>query len=62
MWYSRFKDGRENANEDPKSGHTKTATTDELIEKVRRSIPVDTHIACRMLAENEAIANLFLSL
>ena len=56
MWYGRFKDGRENINDDPKSGRPKTATTDELVEKVREIIAIDSNVTCRMLAEEFGVS------
>src|SRR5277367_5911722 len=46
-WYKRFKDGREDINDDSKSGRPKTATTDELVEKVREILAIDSNVTCR---------------
>lgn len=50
-WYARFKDGRDDMNDDPRPGRPVTVATDELVEKVRELIAYDSNVTCRMLAE-----------
>ncbi|EFN80466.1 Putative uncharacterized protein FLJ37770, partial [Harpegnathos saltator] len=33
-WYKRFQEGREDIEDDARSGHLSTSTTDENVEKV----------------------------
>ena len=39
-WHKRFVEGRENVEDDPKSGRTYTSTTNANIEKVRQLVRV----------------------
>ena len=38
LWYHRFKEGREDGNEDARLGRPSTSTTDENIEAVKKMI------------------------
>lgn len=49
-WYGRFRDGRDDLNDDSRPGRPVTASTDELVEKVRGLIAFDSNLTCRMLA------------
>ena len=40
-WHKRFVEGREDVEDDPKSGRPCTSTTDTNIEKVRQSVHSD---------------------
>ncbi|GBN31974.1 hypothetical protein AVEN_174299-1 [Araneus ventricosus] len=37
-WFKRFRDGKENAKDEPRSGRPPTSTTPDNIERVRRMI------------------------
>ena len=36
LWYSRFKEGREDVNDDARPGRSSMSTTDESIEAVKK--------------------------
>jgi len=55
-WFSRFKDGREDFEDDARSGRPKSVRTPELIEKVRQLIENDRRMTLRML-EDQVEAN-----
>ena len=38
LWYNRFKEGREDVNDNARSGRPSTSTTDENIEAVKKMI------------------------
>ena len=38
LWYNRFKEGRENGNDDARPGRRGTSTTDENIKAVKKMI------------------------
>ena len=38
FWHNRFKEGREDANEDARPGCSSTSATDEYIEAVKKMI------------------------
>ena len=42
LWYKRFKEGREDVNDDDRSGGPSTSTTDENIEAEKKMI-LDNH-------------------
>ena len=41
LWYNRFKEGREDVNDDARPGLPSTSTTDENIEAVKKMIEND---------------------
>jgi len=49
-WYRRFVEGREDVEDDPKSGKPCTSTTDTNIEKVRQLVRSDGHLTIRSIA------------
>lgn len=49
-WYKRFKDGRTDINDNPKSGRPSIAINDELINKVRTKMASDPTTTMRMMA------------
>lgn len=51
MWFMRFKNGREDLNDDPKPGRPEARNHAELVEKVREIIAVDGNMTVKMLAE-----------
>ena len=55
--YNRFKEGREDSNEDARPGRTHTSTTDESIEAVKKMILVNRRITTiRVIADDVGIS------
>ena len=52
MWYNRFKEGREDVNDDARPGRPSTSTTDENIEAVKEMILDNCRITIREVADN----------
>ena len=50
-WFTRFKIGRDDLNDDPRLGRTEASNRAELVEKVREIIAIDANFTARMLAE-----------
>ena len=50
-WFTRFKNGRDDLNDDPRSGRPEASNPAELVEKVRKIIAIDANFSVRMLAE-----------
>ena len=50
-WFTRFKNGRDDLNDDPRSGRPEASNRAELVEKVREIIAIDANFTVRMLAE-----------
>lgn len=40
-WHKVFKEGRENVADEPRSGHPKTAKTDDNVKRVRKVLHLD---------------------
>lgn len=55
-WYKRFQDGRENVEDDERSGRPSTSTTDENVEKVRAMVMNDRRITIREVADDVGIS------
>ena len=51
-WHKRFVEGREDVEDDPKSGRPSTSTTDTNIEKVRQLVRSDRRLTIRVI-DNE---------
>ena len=51
FWYNRFKEGRENINDDARPGHPSTSTTDENIEAVKKITLDNRRITIREVAD-----------
>ena len=49
-WHKRFVEGREDVEDDPKSGRPCTSTTDTNIEKVRQLVRSDRRLTIRVIA------------
>ena len=56
MWYNRFKEGREDVNDDDRPGRSRTSTTDENIESLRKLILDNRRINCREVADDIGIS------
>ena len=50
-WFTRFKNGRDDWNDDPRPGRPEASNRAELGEKVREIIAIDANFTVRMLAE-----------
>jgi len=50
-WHRRFKEGREDVQDDSKSGHTKTQRKDTNVDKVRTLVRSDRRLGARVIAE-----------
>ena len=50
-WHTRFEEGREDVQDDPRSGGPKTQSTDANVDRVRTSVPSDRRLGVRVIAE-----------
>lgn len=50
-WFNRFKNGREDLNDDERPGRPEASNRAELVEKVREIIAIDGNMTVRILAE-----------
>ncbi|GBM18417.1 Putative uncharacterized protein FLJ37770 [Araneus ventricosus] len=50
-WFKRFRDGKEDVEDEQRSGRPPTSTTPDNIERVRRMLPDDRRLSLRMIAE-----------
>jgi hypothetical protein len=50
-WHRWFKDGRENVQDDPRSGQPKTQRTDANVERERTLVHSDRRLGVRVIAE-----------
>ena len=48
-WFTRFKNGREDLNDDLRPGRPEVSNRAELVEKVRDIIGIDTNLTTKML-------------
>ena len=48
-WHKRFKHGREEVEDDPKSGRPSTSKTDRNIERVKQLVRNDCRLTVRMI-------------
>ena len=56
LWYNRFKEGREDVNNDARPGRPNTSTNDERIEAVKKIILNNRRITIRDVADNVGIS------
>ena len=56
LWYNRFKEGRENVNDDACPGRPSTSTTDENIAAVNKMILDNPQITIRGVADDVRIS------
>ena len=56
LWYNRFKEGREDVNENARRGCPTTSTSDENIEAVRDMILDNRRITIRKVVDNVSIS------
>lgn len=57
FWVNEFKRGRTSTSNEPRSGRPKTATTDEMVEKVHKMIKADRRLKVREIVEATGISN-----
>ena len=50
-WHRRFKEGREEVEDDHRSGRPFTSRTDENVERVRQKVRSDRRLTVRMIAD-----------
>ena len=50
-WFTRFKNGRNDLNDDPRPGRPEASNCAELVEKVCEIIAIDGNFTVRMLAD-----------
>jgi len=51
QWHRRFKEGREDVQDDPRSGQPKTQSTDANVDRVRTFVRSDRRVGVRVIAE-----------
>ena len=50
-WHKRFREGREDVEDDPKSGRPTTSRTNENVERVREKVRSDRRLTVRMIVD-----------
>ena len=56
LWYHRFKEGREDVNDDDRNGCPSTSSADENIEAVKKMILDNHRISIREVADDVGIS------
>ena len=51
-WHKAFKEGRENVEDEPRSGRPMSSTNDQNVEVVRAVMAKDRRLSVRMIAEH----------
>ena len=51
-WHGRFREGREEVEDDHRSGRPSTSRTDENVERVRQKVRSDRRLTVRMIADD----------
>jgi len=54
-WHKAFRDGRENVEDDPRSGRSISSTNDQNVEVVRAVMAKDHRLSVRMIAEETGL-------
>ena len=54
-WHKRFKEGREDVEDDPRSKRPTTSRTNENVERVREKVRSDRRLTVRMIADESSI-------
>ena len=54
-WHKAFKEGRENVEEDPRSGRPISSTNDQNVEVVRAAMAKDRRMSVRMIAKKTGL-------
>lgn len=55
-WYKLFQEGREDVNDEPRSGRPSTSTTDENVGEVKKMVLANRRITVREVAEDVGIS------
>ncbi|GBM70942.1 Putative uncharacterized protein FLJ37770 [Araneus ventricosus] len=55
-WFKRFRDGKEDVEDEPRSARPPTSTTPDNIEPVRRMLADDRRLSLRLIAEELKIS------
>ena len=50
-WHRKFREGREDVKEDPRSRRPTTTRTNENVERVSEKVPSDCRLTVRMIAD-----------
>ena len=50
-WHKRFREEREDVEDDPRSGRPTTSTTNKNVERVREKVRSDRRLTVRMIAD-----------
>ena len=56
-WHRRFKEGREEVEDDHRSGRPSTSRTDENVERVRQNVRSNCHLTVGMIADELGMNN-----
>ncbi|GBN00224.1 Putative uncharacterized protein FLJ37770 [Araneus ventricosus] len=56
VWFKRFRDGKEDVKDEPRSGRPPTSTTPDNIKRVRRMLADDRRLSLRMVEEELKIS------
>ncbi|GBM87912.1 Putative uncharacterized protein FLJ37770 [Araneus ventricosus] len=56
QWFKRFRDGKEDVKDEPRSGRPPTSTTPDNIDRVRRMLADDRRLSLRMITEELTIS------
>ena len=54
-WYGQFRDGREDIEDDPRSGRPTECSNDDSVEKISQLLFQNHHLSLRMLADEANI-------
>ncbi|XP_066965661.1 protein GVQW3-like [Macrobrachium rosenbergii] len=54
-WYKTFKDGRENVEDEPRSGRRSSSRTDENVTRVKAVLDTDRRMDIRLIADEVRI-------
>jgi len=54
-WHKAFREGRENVDEDPRSGRPISSTNDQNVEVVQAVMAEDRRLSVRVIAEETAL-------
>ena len=52
-WHKRFKEGREEVEDEPRSGRPSTSRTEDNIEFVKQMVRADRRLTVQMIAEKQ---------
>ncbi|GBO35325.1 Putative uncharacterized protein FLJ37770 [Araneus ventricosus] len=55
-WFKRFRDGKEDVKDEPRSGRPPTSTTSDNVERVQRMLADDRRLSLRLIAEELKIS------